>query len=126
RRIAIGDPAAVPAGAYAKAYLQRIGLWSALEGRFVPTASVRLALAAVESGAVDAAIVYRTDIRAAPRAREAFVVPRDEGPSIVYPAAVLAGGKNPRGARRFLAFLQGPNAAAIFEREGFTPLRKDR
>jgi molybdate transport system substrate-binding protein len=122
RRIAIGDPAAVPAGVYAKAYLQRHGLWDALAAKMVPSGSVRAALAAVENGAADAAIVYRTDIATAKRAREAFVVPLDEGPRIVYPAAALRGGPNPTGALRFLAFLESPEATALFKRAGFVPL----
>jgi molybdate transport system substrate-binding protein len=123
RRLAIGDPAAVPAGVYARLYLRQAGLWSTLEPRLVPAASVRLALAAVENGAADAAIVYRTDIPAARRAREAFVVPFEDGPRIVYPAAAIRGGGNAAGARRLLAFLQGAEAAAIFARAGFRPLR---
>lgn len=123
RRIAIGDPAAVPAGVYAKAYLEQIGLWTALKSRLVPSGSVRLALAAVESGAADAAIVYRTDIPLAPRAREAFVVPLDQGPRIVYPAAVIRSGRSPDAARRFLAFLRTTEAAALFRQAGFIPLQ---
>jgi molybdate transport system substrate-binding protein len=122
RRIAVGDPAAVPAGVYARAYLESIGLWQALQPKLVPSGSVRLALAAVESGAADAAIVYRTDIAAAPRAREAFVVPAADGPRIVYPAAIIRTGRSTDAARRFLAFLRGPQAAAIFRQAGFTPL----
>ena len=123
RRIAIGDPTAVPAGVYARTYLERLGIWRRIQPKLVPTGSVRLALAAVEAGAVDAAIVYRTDIRTATRAREAFVVPHEDGPRIVYPAAVVRNGPNPQGGRRFLAFLQTADAAAIFERAGFVPLR---
>lgn len=119
RRIALGDPAAVPAGVYAKAYLDRIGIWDAVAAKVVPAASVRLALAAVEHGAADAAIVYKTDIASARRARTAFVVPLAEGPRIVYPAAVVRDGPNPDGARRLLEFLRRPEAAAIFERAGF-------
>jgi len=119
RRVAIGDPAAVPAGVYAKQYLQQIGLWTQLESKMAPTGSVRLALEAVENGAADAAIVYRTDIATTTRAREAFVVPAADGPRIVYPAAIIRGGKNLAGARRFLAFLRGADAAAIFARAGF-------
>ena len=62
RRIAIGDPAAVPAGVYAKQYLQTLGIWADLAMKVIPSGSVRLALVAVESGAADAAIVYHTDI----------------------------------------------------------------
>ena len=122
RRIAVGDPAAVPAGVYAKAYLQRIGLWTAVESKLIPSGSVRVALAAIENGAADAAIVYRTDVATARRARLAFVVPTADGPTIVYPAAAMRTGANPQAARRLLAFLQTPEAAAIFRRAGFLTL----
>jgi len=119
-RIAIGDPGAVPAGVYAKQYLETIGLWSQLQMKMTPTGSVRLALEAVESGAADAAIVYRTDIPTAARAREAFAVPAADGPRIVYPAAIVRGGKNAAGARRMLDFLRSADAAAVFARAGFS------
>jgi molybdate transport system substrate-binding protein len=118
RRVALGDPAAVPAGVYAKAYLERIGIWPAVASKVVPAGSVRLALAAVENGAADAAIVYKTDIPTARRAREAFVVPLEEGPRIRYPAAVIRG-RNGADARRFLEFLQRDEAAQVFARAGF-------
>jgi molybdate transport system substrate-binding protein len=119
RRIAVGDPAAVPAGIYARAYLQKLGIWDDISRKIVPSGSVRLALAAVENGAVDAAIVYKTDIAAARRAREALVVPRADAPPIVYPAAVVRGGLNEAGGRRFLEFLQSAEAATVFQRAGF-------
>ncbi len=119
KRIAIGDPAGVPAGVYAKQYLEKLGLWSQLEARIVPSGSVRLALAAVENGAADAAIVYHTDIPTASRAREALLIPAADGPRIVYPAAVVRGGKNEVGARRLLDFLRGADARTAFTRAGF-------
>jgi molybdate transport system substrate-binding protein len=119
RRIAIGDPAAVPAGVYAKQYLEREGLWAQLEPRIVPSTSVRAALTAVESGAADAAIVYRTDARIATRATVAFIVAAERGPKIVYPAAIVRSTKEPAEARRFLDFLRSAAAARVFERFGF-------
>jgi molybdate transport system substrate-binding protein len=119
RRVAIGDPNAVPAGVYAKAYLEKVGLWGAVAAKMVPTGSVRLALAAVENGAADAAIVYKTDIAAARRARAAFLVPLSDGPRIVYPAAVVRDAPTREGARRFLAVLRGTEAARVLERAGF-------
>ena len=59
RRLAIADPTAVPAGVYARQFLERQGLWVAVQSRLVTFGSVRLALAAVEAGAADAALVYR-------------------------------------------------------------------
>ncbi len=120
RRIALGDPAAVPAGVYAKAYLQQLDLWSAIEPKVVPCASVRAALAAVETGAADAAIVYRTDARIALKAVVAYVVPIDRGPRIVYPAAIMKGAAAVDESKRFLDFLRGATAARVFERFGFT------
>lgn len=122
KRIAVGDPAAVPAGVYAKQYLEREGLWRAIEARVVPTASTRAALTAVTSGAADAAIVYRTDARMAVRATVAWVVPADRGPRIVYPAAIVRDAALPE-AQRFLDFLHGEPASRIFERFGFQVAR---
>ena len=119
RRVAIGDPAAVPAGVYAKQYLQMLGIWSDLMMKVIPAGSVRLALAAVENGAADAAIVYHTDISSSARAREALVIPQADGPRIVYPAAIVRAGKNRDGGRRLLAFLRSPEAIAVFSRAGF-------
>ena len=123
RRIAIGDPSAVPAGVYAKAWLEKEGLWQTLERRMVPSGSVRAALAAVESGAADAAIVYRTDARVAVRGSIAYLVAADRGPRIVYPAAVVRDSRAPDEARRFLDYLRGAAAGRTFERFGFTPYR---
>lgn len=122
RRIALGDPAAVPAGVYARRYLERAGVWPLVASRIIPTGSVRLALAAVEHGAADAAIVYRTDIAVARGARLAFVVPAGDGPRIVYPAAVVRSAAHAEAATELLAFLRGREAAAIFRSAGFIPL----
>jgi len=120
RRIAIGDPAAVPAGVYAKQYLEKEGLWAEIAPRIVPTGSVRAALAAVESGAADAGIVYRTDARVALKATVAWVVAADRGPRIVYPAAIVRTSAHQAEAARFLDFLRGASGARAFERAGFT------
>ena len=121
--IAIGDPAAVPAGVYARQYLEGLGIWKELSTKVVPSGSVRLALSAVESGAADAAIVYHTDIATAAHAREALLIPAAQGPHIAYPAARVLAGPNPDGARRLLAFLRSPDAMAAFTRAGFLPPR---
>ena len=122
RRLAIGDPAAVPAGVYARQYLESQGLWKAYESRIVPTTNVRAALTAVETGAVDAAIVYVTDAAAAKNAVVALVVPVERGPRILYPAAILASSSNRSEAERFLKFLRSPESSAIFTRYKFRPL----
>jgi molybdate transport system substrate-binding protein len=122
RRIAIGDPAAVPAGVYAKQYLDRAGLWPRLESKIVPTANVRAALAAVQNGSADAAIVYATDAKTVPNLRPAVMISGPESPRIVYPAAVIKTTRRMASATRFVEFLRGPVAQAIFERHGFVPV----
>lgn len=121
-RIALGDPEAVPAGVYARRYLESQGLWEPLEARLVPASSVRAALRAVEAGTVDAGIVYRTDVRSGAGAVTAFAVPPEEGPSIVYPAAVARDAPNPEAAARFLDYLQGDDARRQFDAAGFIAL----
>ena len=111
RRIALAEPSSVPAGIYAKQYLERIGMWEAVRGKVVPTENVRAALAAVQAGNADSAIVYKTDT---PRyAREIA-----DGPPVSYAFAVTA--RNRAEAREFLQYLQSDRARAIFAKHGFT------
>ncbi len=123
RRIAIGEPDAVPVGVYAKAYLESIGIWSALAPKIVPVTSVRAALGAVENGGADAAVVYRTDAALSSRVAVALDVPIDQGPQIRYVAAVTRASDHPEAARAFLTCLRGPEARALFEKSGFEVLR---
>ncbi len=126
RRIAVGDPAGVPAGVYARSYLSSLGLWEALGPRIVPTRSVRAALAVVEAGDADAGIVYRTDALSSLEVAVAFEVPEDEGPAIAYPAAVLVDAPNPAGAARFLDYLRSAAARRVFGQAGFIVPRPAR
>jgi molybdate transport system substrate-binding protein len=119
KKIAVADPRAVPAGIYTKEYLGKLGLWTKLEPKIVPTENVRAALAAVESGNVEAGFVYKTDANISKNVRIAFSVPSDQGTMIRYPIAILKEAKNKRGAEGFLRFLESENARRVFERYGF-------
>jgi molybdate transport system substrate-binding protein len=122
RHVAIGDPDGVPVGVYARQYLQRVGLWDALQPKLVPLRNARAVLAAAETGAADAAIVYVTDARSARSVRVAAVIDGGDAPSIVYPAAVISSTRRPDAAHHFLRFLGTAPAAAAFSRHGFTPV----
>ena len=74
-RLALAEPRTVPAGIYAKEYLQQQNLWRAVESKVVPTENVRAALAAVEAGNVEAGIVYKTDAAISQKVKIAFEVP---------------------------------------------------
>lgn len=121
RRIAIGDPEAVPAGVYAKAWIMRAGLWEALQRKLVPVANVRAALAAVDNGGADAAFAYTSDL-ASYMGQRLVSLTSTNWPSIVYPAAIVKSSRNQAEASRFLKFLCGSEAAAVFEQHRFTPL----
>lgn len=124
RRLALASPDTVPAGKYAKAWLASKGRWESVAERVIPALDVRAALAAVESGAVDAGIVYRTDAASSKRVRVALEVPAEEGPRITYALAALAGRPRLEVARAAVAWLSGPEAGAIYERHGFVVLTR--
>lgn len=119
QKIAVADPRAVPAGIYTKEYLSRLGLWQKLEPKIVPTENVRAALAAVESGNVDAGFVYKTDANISSKVRVAFTVGVQQGPPIRYPVALIKESKEKAAAVKFLAYVQSANVRKTFERYGF-------
>lgn len=119
RRIALAEPKTVPAGVYARDFLVAQQLWSAVEPKVIPTINVRAALAAVESGNVEAAIIYQTDARLSKKVRVAHEVPSAEGPRIRYSAALTRDAPNAVAAERFLQFLNSTEADRAFDRFGF-------
>jgi molybdate transport system substrate-binding protein len=121
RRIAVGDPAAVPAGVYARQYLERLGLWRPLEPKIVPTANVRAAVTAVQNGSADAAFVYGTDVRLGSGIIVAATIDGPAGPTIVYPGCVLKTSRQPAAAARFLEFLRSGAGRDILQKHGFSP-----
>ncbi len=122
RRIALADPKAVPAGVYAKQWFEKLGIWRRIEPKVVATGDVRAALAAVESGNLDAGVVYKTDAAISKKVRIAHEVPANEAPPIIYPMAVLKGAADAAEARRYLAFLDSAAAVGIFGKHGFIVL----
>lgn len=110
KTIALAEPSSVPAGIYAREWLVRRGLWDRVKSKVIPTENVRGALAAVESGNADSAIVYRTDTKRG--------VAIAGGPPISYPFALTRGASAAAG--KFFAYLTSPAALEIFRRYGFT------
>lgn len=120
-RIALGDPVTVPAGQYARQFLEKRGVWNALSNRLVYASNVRAALALVERGNADAAFVYATDARLAPGTEIRFSVPAADHDPIVYEAAILRDAARPTASQRFFWILETPEARAAFEKAGFLP-----
>ena len=122
RRLSLANPAAVPAGRYARAWLESVGLGEKVRDKVVPANDVRAALAAVEAGATDAGVVYRTDAAIARKVTIAYTVPENEGPKIIYPVAAMKNRPRRELARRLIECYAGREARGIFERHGFIPL----
>jgi len=119
-RLALADPEAVPAGVYAKKWLQSLNLWKDLQARVVPTLDVRAALAAVESEGTAAGIVYRTDAAISRKVRVAYEV--SGGPEIAYSVARVQSSSYPAAAA-FVDFLAGESGRSVFVRRGFIVTR---
>jgi len=124
RRLALGDPASVPAGVYARTWLESQNAWKPVEPKIISTENVRGALAAVASGNVDAGIVYKTDAGISAKVKILFAIPADQSPPIVYPVAITKSAAELVKAAAFLTYLQTQEISAVFEKFGFTPLSK--
>jgi molybdate transport system substrate-binding protein len=119
-RLAIAGPD-VPAGRYGRASLTALGVWDSVKDHLAPAENVRAALAFVAQGEAPLGIVYDTDAQTEPKVRIVGLFPDATHPRIVYPAALVAASHN-AAAPGYLAFLQGPQASAIFKRFGFIVL----
>jgi molybdate transport system substrate-binding protein len=119
KQIALADTRAVPAGVYAKEWLERFQLWDAVRPKVVPAENVRAALAAVASGNVDAGVVYKTDAAISKSVRIVYEVPHADSPDIRYPVALVKASEHPDEAKQFLEYIDSKAAARVFERFGF-------
>jgi molybdate transport system substrate-binding protein len=120
RLIALGDPASVPAGQYGRQSLIALHLMDKLNSKFVFGKDVRQVLTYVETGNVDAGLVYATDAQASGKVRIVATAPDSSHDPIVYPAAVVKGTHNEEAARNFVEYLGSNIAHAIFVKYGFT------
>jgi molybdate transport system substrate-binding protein len=121
KRLALAETHTVPAGIYAKDYLQKKNLWDQVASKVIPTENVRACLAAVESGNADAGIVYKTDALISKKVKIAYEITAAEGPKISYPLAVVKPSKHEAAARKFVEYLASPAAGAVFKKYGFLP-----
>jgi len=121
-RITTGDVKAVPVGRYARAALEKLGLWPSVAPKMAMAENVRAALALVARGEAAFGIVYETDAKAEPNVKVVGVFPDDSHPPIVYPVAATVTAKPD--ATGYLAFLRSQSAKTTFEKYGFTFLIK--
>jgi len=119
RTMAMGDPASVPAGQYAEEVLMSLGIKEDVESKANFGTDVRQVLTWVESGEVDAGIVYATDAATTDKISVICEAPSDSVKQIVYPVAILKESKQSETAQAFIDFLKTDECAALFEKYGF-------
>lgn len=119
--IALGDPASVPAGQYAREALTNLGLWDQIQDRVSFGTNVTEVLNQVAASSADAGIVYATDAASMPEdVRVIGEAPKGSlAEPVIYPVAVVAASAHPEEARAFVDFLQTEEAMEVFESYGF-------
>jgi molybdate transport system substrate-binding protein len=120
KKVALGEPTVVPAGKYAQEVLTHLGIYDQVNAKAVLAKDVRQVLTYVETGDVDAGIVYTTDALSSSKVKIVANAPPDSHEPVIYPVAVIKTAKNAAAAKAFEDFLSGPQARAIFERYGFS------
>jgi len=123
-KIAVGNPKTVPAGRYAREFLENARLWWKVESRLVQAENVRQVLDYVDHGEVDAGIVYATDVAIAHGSvTVAARAPEEKYGPVLYPIAVVKSSNHAEAARQFVDLVCGPEGAGILKKYGFLPPR---
>lgn len=125
-KVAIGTPEAVPAGLYAMQTLQHEGIWDALNSKdkLVRTKDVRQVLTFVETGNVDAGIVYMTDAKVSKKVKIIASAKENTHEPITYPTGVIKASKHHAEANDFFDYLTSKDAKTVFEQFGFEAISK--
>ena len=119
KRIAVGNPASVPAGAYTQAALEKQKLWDSLKPKVVNTQNVRQALDYVIRSETEAGFVYRTDAALKPHAVNIVATVATEKP-VAYPIALTQSSKAANEAQRFVNYVLSDEGQRVLQRYGFS------
>jgi molybdate transport system substrate-binding protein len=119
QRIAIGEPRSVPVGQYTTEVLQNLGIFDAVQSKFVLSSSAKSVLSAVETGDVDAGIVYITDAKSSDQVKVAAIADSQLHSEIRYPIGILKSSQSMDASKQYVKFLQSAAAKAVFEKYGF-------
>ena len=118
--ISIGTPETVPAGKYAKEALENMELWKDVESKAVYAKDVRQVLSYVETGNVNAGIVYKTDALVSDNVKIAASADPATHTPVIYPVGIIKDSKQYEAAKKFYKYLQSEEAIEVFEKYGFT------
>lgn len=106
----------VPCGAAARKVFETAGITAAPD---TLEQDVKAALTKVELGEVDAALVYRTDVRAAGDKVEGIEFAEADTAVNDYPIAALARAPNAAGATAFIEYVLSDQGRAVLSEAGF-------
>jgi len=122
-KIAIGDPASVPAGQYAKELLTNLNLWDKVQDKLSLGTNVSEVLNWVKEKSADVGIVYSTDAYSTDEVKIVLEADENMVSKVIYPVGIIKSSKNIENAREFIEFLQSEKANEIFAEYGFTPIK---
>lgn len=123
-KISIGEPETVPAGQYAKEYLNNINVWDKLSGRMVFAKDVRQVLTYIENGDAAAGIVYKSDAAVIKNSIAVQEFEESAYSPILYPAAIVSTSKDKASAGEFLDYLSTEKSKQVFLKYGFDIVEK--
>lgn len=121
-KISIGTPESVPAGKYAKESLEKLNIWTSVEGKVVFAKDVRQVLTYVETRNVDAGIVYKTDALTSDKVEVVATADKTSHTPIIYPLGVIKHSSHAKEAQHFYEYLQNETSMKILEKYGFKGL----
>jgi len=124
KQIAICDPKSSPAGTYAQQAFDELGISAKVGPKEVLGSDVRQVLTYVETGNVQAGLVYSTDALISTKVKVVASAPADVNAKIIYPVAILKASKNVDAAKAYVVFLFSDKAKTIFEKYGFTMVNR--
>lgn len=120
--IALGDPASVPAGQYAKEAFTTLGIWDALAAKASFGTNVTEVLNWVGEGSAEVGVVYATDAATTKKVEIIAEAPAGSlAAKVIYPVGITAASEHPAEAKLFVDFLASSEGLEVFRSYGFAP-----
>lgn len=121
-QIGLGEPSTVPVGQYTEEVLESMGILDSVKnsGKVVYAKDVKEVLTWVETGNVDAGVVYETDAKGSNNVNIVCEAPENSHDEIVYPVAIIKDSKSSEEAKEFVDFLKSDEGKTIFKEYGFS------
>ena len=120
RQIGLGDPESVPGGTFAQEVFVALGIANEVYEKAVLAPDIRTVLTWVESGEVDAGVVFMTDAITSDQVNVIEVADSTLHSPSINPVGIVEGSQNTIEAQLFINFLFSDEASTIFEQHGFT------